>query len=220
MRPLLLASALALGIAAAQTPPQSGPMQLGGGVTAPFVFYKVEPEYSDEARIARLAGAVVLSATVTPEGLPTNFHVVRSLGLGLDEKAFQAVSGWRFKPGMKFGNPVAVQVTLEVNFRLFGSPYQLDPRTWHLTRAAFDTFSSAPRLVEANYPANSASFEHATVSLSFDVDETGLPINILAVKSSDRKWEPEAIAILRQWRFKPDGRPVVVHAAFDFARGN
>jgi periplasmic protein TonB len=95
-----------------------GVYRAGGGVSAPSVLFKVDPEYSEEARKAKYSGTVLLSLIVDPQGRPLNIKVVRSLGLGLDEKAMEAVLKWKFKPGMKDGRAVAVQATIEVNFRL------------------------------------------------------------------------------------------------------
>lgn len=91
----------------------------GNGVSAPRAIYDPDPEYSDEARRAKYQGTVVLSLIVDPSGRARNIHVARSLGMGLDEKAIDAVRNWRFAPGMKDGRPVAVQVNIEVNFRLY-----------------------------------------------------------------------------------------------------
>jgi len=95
-----------------------GAFRIGGGVSAPSVLSKVEPEYSEEARKAKWQGTVVLSLVVDDQGRPQNLKVLRSLGLGLDQKAIEAVEKWRFKPGMKDGKPVPVMATIEVNFRL------------------------------------------------------------------------------------------------------
>ena len=95
-----------------------GVFRIGGGVSAPVAIYKVEPEYSEEARKAKFQGTVVLSIVIDEHGLPTNFKVVRPLGLGLDEKAIEAVQKWRFLPGKKDGHAVAVIASVEVNFRL------------------------------------------------------------------------------------------------------
>lgn len=95
-----------------------GAYRVGGGVSAPGVLFKVEPEYSEEARKAKFQGTVVLSIVVDPNGKARDIRVVRPLGLGLDEKAIEAVMKWRFKPGLKDGAPVPVQATVEVNFRL------------------------------------------------------------------------------------------------------
>src|SRR6516225_3454211 len=95
-----------------------GVFKVGGGVTAPALLYKVEPEYSEEARKAKYQGTVVLYVEVSPDGHAVNPRVVRSLGLGLDEKAMEAVRKWKFRPGYKDGKAVTVAATIEVNFRL------------------------------------------------------------------------------------------------------
>lgn len=95
-----------------------GVYRIGGGVSAPALIYKVEPEYSEEARKAKHQGTVVLQVVVDANGQAQNIRVVRPIGLGLDEKAVEAVHKWRFKPGLKDGKPVAVAATIEVNFRL------------------------------------------------------------------------------------------------------
>lgn len=108
--------AAALSPATAALPP--GTYKIGSGVSTPQLLSKVEPKYSEEARQARVQGTVVLSVVVTAEGKPTELKVVRSLGSGLDEKAIEAVSQWKFRPGMKDGKAVAVQAAIEVNFQL------------------------------------------------------------------------------------------------------
>jgi len=91
---------------------------VGNGTTAPVVLYKKEPEYSEEARKAKYQGTVVLYIEVDPSGRAINPRVVRSLGLGLDEKALEAVKQWKFRPGYRDGKPVTVAAQIEVNFRL------------------------------------------------------------------------------------------------------
>jgi periplasmic protein TonB len=95
-----------------------GVFRVGGGVTAPALLFKVEPEYSEEARRAKYQGTVVLYVEVGPDGKAHNPRIVRSLGLGLDEKAMEAVNKWKFRPGYKDGKAVTVAATIEVNFRL------------------------------------------------------------------------------------------------------
>ena len=95
-----------------------GAYRIGGGVSPPTVVYKVEPEYSEEARKAKFQGTVVLFVVVDEKGNPRDLRVIRPLGLGLDQKAIEAVEKWRFNPGKKDGKPVPVQATIEVNFRL------------------------------------------------------------------------------------------------------
>jgi periplasmic protein TonB len=95
-----------------------GVFRVGGGVSQPSVIFKVDPEYSEEARKAKYSGTVMLAVIVDVEGHARDIHVVKSLGMGLDEKAIEAVEKWKFKPGMKGGQAVNVRATIEVNFRL------------------------------------------------------------------------------------------------------
>ncbi len=97
-----------------------GPGGMGsrGAVTPASLLWKVEPEYSDEARRARLQGAVVLYLEVDEQGKPRNVKVRQSLGLGLDEKAIEAVLRWKFRPGRMGGKVVSTSALVEVNFRL------------------------------------------------------------------------------------------------------
>lgn len=92
---------------------------MGGGVSAPKVLYDPDPEYSEEARKVKYHGTVVRWLVVSPEGKPQQIRVQRSLGMGLDEKAIDAVRQWRFEPARKDGQPVPAMINLEVNFRLF-----------------------------------------------------------------------------------------------------
>jgi periplasmic protein TonB len=96
-----------------------GLYHVGGGVTAPRPIYAPDPEYSEEARKAKFQGTVVLWMVVTAEGRAQDIHVMRSAGMGLDERALDAVRTWRFEPARKDGKPVAVQISVEVSFRLY-----------------------------------------------------------------------------------------------------
>ncbi len=96
-----------------------GVFRVGGGVSAPRVVYSPDPEYSDEARKAKYQGTVVLWLIVGPDGKPRDVRVARSLGMGLDQKAIDAVRRWLFEPAKKDNQPVAVQINVEVNFRLY-----------------------------------------------------------------------------------------------------
>jgi TonB family protein len=93
-------------------------VRVGGGVSAPVLTHKQEPEYSADALAGKLTGTVLLGVVVGPDGKAHDITLVRSLGFGLDEKAAEAVSQWNFTPGKKDGTPVSVQATIEVNFRL------------------------------------------------------------------------------------------------------
>jgi TonB family protein len=89
-----------------------------GVITPAALVWKIEPEYSDEARRAKVQGTVLLLIVVDQEGKPGNVQVRQSLGLGLDQKAIEAVSRWKFRPGKRNGRAVATSALVEVNFRL------------------------------------------------------------------------------------------------------
>jgi periplasmic protein TonB len=92
----------------------------GNGVTFPTCQYCPRPDYSDEARKVKYSGSVWLNVVVLPSGKTGRVEMVTSLGMGLDEKAVEAVRGWMFKPGVgPNGKPVATIVTIEVIFQLF-----------------------------------------------------------------------------------------------------
>jgi periplasmic protein TonB len=90
----------------------------GKNVTQPVALSRKDPEYSEEARKAKLQGTVELSIEISASGQVTNMRVLRSLGLGLDERAMDAVRQWKFRAGTVDGRPVATRAVVEVNFRL------------------------------------------------------------------------------------------------------
>ena len=92
---------------------------VGNGVSAPRPIDTPDPEYSEEARKAKYQGVVVLWLVVGPDGRPRGMKVQRSLGMGLDQKAIEAVQRWKVEPATMNGRPVAVQISAEVNFHLY-----------------------------------------------------------------------------------------------------
>jgi protein TonB len=96
-----------------------GVYHVGGGVSPPRVTYSPDPEFSEAARKAKYQGTVVLSLIVGADGRTHDIGIRRSLGMGLDEKAIEAIQRWKFEPGRKDGIAVAVLVNVEVNFRLY-----------------------------------------------------------------------------------------------------
>jgi TonB family protein len=98
---------------------EGGVYRVGSGVSAPRATYTPDPEYSERARKAGYRGTCVMRMVVDANGVPQDIRVTRPLGMGLDEKAIEAVRSWRFKPAMKDGLPVAVQINVEISFRLY-----------------------------------------------------------------------------------------------------
>ena len=95
-----------------------GLMSVGGGVAAPQVIHSVEPEFTPAAREANFQGSVLIQLVVDSQGVPQDIRVTRHLGMGLDEKAIEAVGQYRFKPATYQGHPVSVQIVIEVDFHL------------------------------------------------------------------------------------------------------
>ncbi|MGH9607773.1 MAG: energy transducer TonB [Terracidiphilus sp.] len=95
-----------------------GVMSVGGGVSAPQVVYSPDPQFTSQARQADYQGTVAIQLIVDASGNPQDIHVVRHLGMGLDQEAVDAVRQYRFRPAMYEGHPVAVQMIIEVGFHL------------------------------------------------------------------------------------------------------
>lgn len=194
-----------------------GAIRIGSGATPPHVISKQEPHYSAEGLMARLEGSVRVSLVVSEDGTPKNIKIVKSLGLGLDEKAIEAIGTWQFAPGQKEGNAVAVRATVEVNFRLAGKGGE-----WRLARAEFKPpeAASLPIVIKTKFPRDSPAGEEGWVVVTMDVDEQGRPDNLHVEKSSDAKWEEEVIAAAREWRFRAGengGAPVGVPLTLEFS---
>jgi TonB family protein len=211
-----------LSAAAQQAPnPQPTVLRLGPGIMAPFVVAKAQPEYTEEARLAKLEGSVLLSVVVDAAGQPSDIQVDRPLGLGLDESAVENVRHWQFKPGTKAGTAVAVRANEEVFFHT-----QRNLWDWHAVRAIFVPPDGAARpvVIKTKFPATVDEEENASVTIAFEVGRNGVPANASVVKSSNPKWEKDLLAALREgWRFRPgtqNGKPLVVRVWFEFVRGS
>lgn len=109
------------GVGSGHGGPGVGPgiFHVGDGVSAPRPIFTPEPEFSEEARKAKYQGVVVLNIIVGTDGRVHTPRVVRSLGMGLDEKAIEGVKTWKFDPSKKDGRPVAVEMNIEVAFNLY-----------------------------------------------------------------------------------------------------
>jgi protein TonB len=96
-----------------------GTFRMGKGMTPPRVIYQTDPEFSEEARKAKYQGNCVLGLVVDANGRPINIRVLSALGMGLDEKAIESVKNWKFEPGKRNGQNVAVEIAVEVDFHLY-----------------------------------------------------------------------------------------------------
>jgi protein TonB len=96
-----------------------GVMHVGGSVKPPSVIHQVDPEFSEEARKAKFSGNVLVALDINQQGLPTHVHCVRDIGMGLCDKAVEAVRQYTFHPATQNGKPVTVDMNVEVNFQIF-----------------------------------------------------------------------------------------------------
>ncbi len=85
----------------------------------PKAIYAPDPEYSEQARKRKIKGTVTMSVTVGTDGLPHDIKVENKLGYGLDEKAVEALSHWKFRPALKDGQPYETHIYIEMSFKLF-----------------------------------------------------------------------------------------------------
>jgi len=95
-----------------------GVMHFGGAVRPPVPIFEVDPQFSEEARKAKFSGNVEIYLIVDEHGNPTHIRVTRGAGMGLDEKAIEAVRQYKFKPGTLNGKPVKVDLYIDVEFNL------------------------------------------------------------------------------------------------------
>jgi TonB family protein len=168
---------------------------------------KTDPEYTEQARLAELEGTVLLRGTIGEDGFAHDLEVTEPVGLGLDEKAMEAVKQWHYQLTVTTGQ-------IAVDFRL-----STKQSRWHLIRVQFDTppGTSRPVFTNALYPIGAglgpeaieegtlvvAMGRLATAKLTFDVDEQGVPVHFQVPNSSEAVWGSEATAIVGQWRFTP-----------------
>ncbi len=183
-------------------------------------------DYTEEARLAGLEGRVEIECPIGWNGLTQGLRVKQSLGLGLDEKAMEAVN-------QSLLNGSSVTATLPVDFLLLSKQSR-----WHLIGVTFHPPEGVTRPIfrEVKYPVGDgislrafdegkvlgAIGREATVTLAFDVDEHGSPVHFEVQRASYEVWGGEAIDLVSQWRFQPgtkNGLPVTVPVTLELAWG-
>ena len=164
----------------------ASPLRVGGPVKAPKAIKTPDPDYPAAARNAGYCGTVVLWLIVDRDGSPKQIKVVRPMGMGLDEAAIAAVEKWQFKPATRNGEPVPVQINVEVNFRFDASTPPVIPL--HSSREASATPAQFPGADITKYPLV-AHIQNITVS------PAGLHYRVEAELSFDRAENAPGVAI-------------------------
>jgi TonB family protein len=191
----------------------------GDGVSDPVALVRCQqPAYTEEARIAHLAGYVTMSLTIDDDGMPNDVHVVTPLGLGLDESAVSCMGKSRYSPARKDGKPVPLKMNVSLGFQ---EHWDSD---WYLGSAVFQTVEGVlrPVFVKAKYPGVSQDRRSATVCLHLIIGKEGVPREIAVAAPQDPKLDEQALAIANGWRFQPgtkNGKPVDVPATFTLIHG-
>jgi TonB family protein len=199
----------------------SGDLQvrkIGDGVSVPLPIYIVDAQYSPEARAAQFSGVVLVGLVVDPQGLPRDVHVVRSVGMGLDERAVEAVRQYRFRPAMEHNKPVPAALNVEVNFRSDNKPDAISKSAGAAVAASRVTLpdgASAPVLIHSVEPEFTEEARKAklmgVVLVNFTVDRRGRPQNVHVLRGVGHGLDGKAVEAVRQYRFKPamkDSQPV------------
>jgi TonB family protein len=186
--------------------------------TAPSVISRRDPEFSDEARRARVQATVVLNITVGEDGKAREVQVAKGAGFGLDEKAVEAIDMWLFRPATKDGNAVAIQAQVEMNFRLLVK--EPEDHSGQLARLNFNLPPGAarPELILGKLPGNPAAEGDQALRFRLQVDTGGTVKNITVLATTDPVWEKETIATLQSWRFRPaqqNGSPLPAEGIFE-----
>ncbi len=195
-----------------------GPYPVGKGVSPPTVVSKIEPEYSDEARDVRVESNVVARLVVSEDGSSIKIQVVRGAGFGLDENAIEAIKSWRFKPGMKEGQPVPVMANVQVNFRLFNKGHEDQTARLNFTLAG----ASRPEVKYGEIPTNPSTPGDQYIRIRLQVGADGKPQNLSVLDSADQKWEQAVLRKLNSWRFYPSmlgGSAVEAEGVFELTHG-
>jgi TonB family protein len=202
-------------------------------IVPPKVIERVDPEYSDEARLTGLAGTVQVVCEIGEDGSVRDVSIKRGLGLGLDEKAVEAVRKWKFAPGTYDGRPIAMQTTVEVEY----SRASERASRWHLGGTEFHPpeGASRPVITSAPFPAGNHLSPQAEkwvlrtpagrsfrATISFEIDERGVPRQFGIDTGTLPGFGEDVITFLRNWHFTPglkNGAAVAVPCKFDFVWG-
>ncbi|HEX9200042.1 MAG TPA: TonB family protein [Acidobacteriaceae bacterium] len=191
------------------------PRKIGGGVSAPTVIYQATPVYSEQARQAKFSGVVLVNLVVDQQGLPQNVHVLRGVGMGLDESAVAAVRQYRFSPAMEGGKPVPVMLNIEVDYKTENSQGSNRAAANMSSVRMLPDGATAPVIIHQVNPEYTEEARKAkaggVVLVNLVVDKQGIPQHVHVVRSVGHGLDEKAVDAVKEYRFKPamkDDQPV------------
>jgi TonB family protein len=190
---------------------------------SPRLLSKTEPSYTKEARHAMVNAIITCNLIVSKDGVPQNIRVIRAAGFGLDEKAVEALSTWRFAPGLKNGVPVATMARIAVSFRLNSLDGREGKHKNQIVRLNFKLppGSNSPELVSGRVPENRGDSEYAKVSVTLTVGTDGKPRETRVLESTSSEWADEALREIEHWQFRPatmNNSAIEVEGTFEIVR--
>ena len=213
MRNMLMLAALST-VLASPALAQTGEVQKpGNGVTTPVLIREVKPAYPKAAMDRKVQGVVEVKAVVLADGTVGDVTVKKSLDPDLDAEAIRAAKQWKFKPGTKDGEPVPVEVSIELSFTLRDGPvYKIGAGV------------SAPVLMKEVKPKYTDGAMRrkmqGVVEVAAVVLEDGTVGDVKVTKPLDEELDQQAVAAAKQWTFKPgtvDGKPVKVQVTIELS---
>jgi TonB family protein len=185
----------------------------------PRIVSKTEPSYTEEALRARVHSTVRVSLLINADGAPEDIRVTQGAGFGLDEKAVEAVSAWRFDPGRRQSVAVASRNTIEVTFRLLSEAHFGQTARLNFT---LPPGASRPELIAGIMPANRDNEASASFKIALSVTADGTIAQVSVLQATSQEWADQAEREMRSWRFRPaslKGQGIEVKGVFELSRG-
>jgi TonB family protein len=167
---------------------------------------RIAAEYAADARVAGLQGSVILNIEIAPDGHTQNIRILHSLGLGLDEKAIEAVKQWQYDSAASSNAPLLRRV-VEVPFRLKPvAPWVLDGSIFNPRQSGSHGIETKPQLRQYAPPDSAACTPQGYVDVSFDIDSDGVPAGVRVTSDTAADPRDRVIEAVRSWRFRPATR--------------